>query len=102
MRETYFQYKYVLLEDKKVVAWEEGVNRIADLDALPEVTDKQALSKLTEKQIIPGTNASQIKHCQFDDRWEEYTVRFTLFDPLYKTGDQMYLVTNTLAGQEQV
>ena len=39
VRESYFEYKYVLLENDKVVSWEEGVNRIADLDALPEVKD---------------------------------------------------------------
>ena len=39
VRESYFEYKYVLLENDEVVAWEEGVNRIADLDALPEVRD---------------------------------------------------------------
>lgn len=48
IRESYFEYKYVLLEEGKVVAWEEGVNRIADLDALPEVTDKAALKNMME------------------------------------------------------
>ena len=36
VRESYFEYKYVLLENDEVVGWEEGVNRIADLDALPQ------------------------------------------------------------------
>ena len=48
VRESYFEYKYVLLENEKVVAWEEGVNRIADLDALPEVKDKHALANMSE------------------------------------------------------
>lgn len=38
VRESYFEYKYVHLNEGEVVGWEEGVNRIADLDALPEIT----------------------------------------------------------------
>lgn len=69
VRESYFEYKYVLLQENQVIAWEEGVNRIADLDALPEVTDKLTLKNMID--IIPDTYSNKkIKHCQFNDRWE--------------------------------
>lgn len=45
-----------------MIAWEEGVNRIADLDALPEVTDKVSLKNMID--IIPDTYSNKkIKHC---------------------------------------
>ena len=45
VRESYFEYKYVLLEDDQVSGWEEGVNRIADLDHLPQITDFRSEKK---------------------------------------------------------
>ena len=101
VRESYFEYKYVMLEEDKVIAWEEGVNRIADLDALPEVTDKVALKNMIE--LIPKEfSTSKIKHCQFDDRWEEYIIRFTVFDPLYQPGDEMLLVPNAMTAMQTI
>lgn len=101
VHESYFEYKYVLLEQGKVIAWEEGVNRIADLDALPEVTDKVALKNMTE--LIPSAYAgNKIKHCQFNDRWQEYIIRFTVYDPLYQPGDQMLMVPSSLTAMDTV
>ena len=34
---NYFQYKYVLLDHGKIVKWESGIDRIADLDLLPDL-----------------------------------------------------------------
>ena len=36
---AYFQYKYALLDKEKsnLIAWERGIDRIADLDILPTV-----------------------------------------------------------------
>ena len=30
--------------------------------------------------------------------WQEYNIRFTLYDPLYENGDQMFLVPNPGSG----
>lgn len=35
-RENYFQFKYVLLSDMKLVHWERGIDRIADLEILAD------------------------------------------------------------------
>ena len=47
VRDSYFKYKYVLLDDnkEKVVGWENGVNRIADLDLLPELKDFKSIDQ---------------------------------------------------------
>lgn len=78
VRESYFEYKYVLLEDDKVNSWEEGVNRIADLDLLPEIKNFKDFEnktanigktnlKLTEDmQKIPDIYKNKkVKHCLF-------------------------------------
>lgn len=117
VRESYFEYKYVLLENDKVVAWEEGVNRIADLDALPEVKDfkdiemanstpnmaKNNLNLNQQKLMLPDEYKNkQVKHCQFKDLWEQYVVRFSIFDPLYQKGDEMYLQPSSLSGMDSI
>ena len=33
----YFKYKYVLLKNDEIEKWESGIDRIADLELLPEV-----------------------------------------------------------------
>ena len=75
VNKPFFEYKYVLLMDGQVTGWEEGVNRIADLDALPEVKDPGALiqikEKPTHKNLTPDElRRKNVKHCQFDDHWE--------------------------------
>lgn len=42
MQESRFEYKYVLLneDDQENIQWEQGVNRIADLNILPNMVRK--------------------------------------------------------------
>ena len=63
-----FMYKYVVCANNKILNWEDGCNRIADLDTMPK-TDTY----------------------NFHDVWESYKVKFTLYDALYLPGDTMYL-----------
>ena len=51
-----FQYKYVLLweEDKQLIKWEKGINRIGDLAVLPSISPKdpeykQIVNSVTKK-----------------------------------------------------
>lgn len=85
-----------------MIAWEEGVNRIADLDALPEVTDKLTLKKMSDLMPDAISTNSKVKHCQFSDRWEQYKIRFTLFDPLYEAGDTMVLVPSSMSFTDSI
>jgi len=32
----YFQYKYAAIQDRKIVGWERGVDRISDLIIMPD------------------------------------------------------------------
>lgn len=52
VNKPYFQYKYVLLQEGEVSGWEEGVDRIADLDALPQVSNTLALKSMGD--LIPA------------------------------------------------
>lgn len=45
---------------------------------------------------------SKVRHCQFDDRWEEYKIRFTLYDPLYEAGDSMVLVPSSMSFSDSI
>jgi hypothetical protein len=36
----HFSYKYVLMEEEAIIKWENGIDRIADLELLPELSEK--------------------------------------------------------------
>lgn len=97
-----FQYKYVLLENDEMVKWEEGCNRIADLDALPEMPKVSTTPSMMIKLQDEKTDAKvqSAKHVAMADEWEQYKVRFTLFDPLYLQGDEMWMKPNPLSQLE--
>lgn len=80
----YFEYKYALFGvNGSLEFWEIGINRIADLETLP----------CDEKKDATGA-----KNIFITDVWEEYKLRFTLFDPLYERGDQMVLCPSKESG----
>jgi len=39
-QQPHFTYKYVLMEDDEILKWESGIDRIADLELLPDLTKK--------------------------------------------------------------
>lgn len=80
----YFEYKYALFGVQgELEFWENGINRIADLETLP---------------FEDATSSSGIKHIFISDVWEEYKLRFTLYDPLYERGDQMVMCPSDNSG----
>ena len=42
MSDSVFQYKYVLVDEEGSIEWEVGVNRIADLNILPQVKEVES------------------------------------------------------------
>ena len=73
----FFTYKYVLWDKNsdKLISWERGIDRIADLEVLPHVVN----SKL-------GFNFNQVtgkdmKHCEIDDIYEAFTCVFSVNFP---------------------
>ena len=63
------------------------MNRIADLNILP----------FYQIESNPGTASSEngqpikLKHVILNDIWQQYCVRFTLFDPEMQASDKMIL-----------
>ena len=99
---TYFQYKYVVLKNNVVVHWEDGLNRIADLEALPEISSEtndfvskqqSKISKnITSMKGKSGLNTqdkwsqeignvNNVKNVFLYDEWETYTLKLSIFEP---------------------
>jgi hypothetical protein len=70
-------------DKKDMVKWEAGIDRIAELRLLPEITAP------VRKIVQGGTGSSDLfmqkmdlKHVELYDEWETFMVRFTIFYPL--------------------
>lgn len=72
----FFQYKYIIHKDGKLVRWEDGVDRIADCEILPEMTTSSG--RFYSHQTYPGPN---VKMCELLDTWEKYQIKFSCFSP---------------------
>lgn len=84
----YFEYKYALFGvDGQLEIFENGINRIADLETLPSQDTGTSLKQSGQPKLI-----------YIHDVWETYNIRFTLFDPLYEHGDMMFMVPNPGSG----
>ena len=74
-----FFYKYVLLDEGKMVKWEMGIDRIADLSILPEKSkDRDA------------------RHYEMNDVWQQFSIRFSVFDPFGDANDSLWLESPTV------
>ena len=62
--------------DKKLLNWERGVDRIADLSILPSISILN--NKVFDKMVPIGKN---YKNVEINDLWEKFTVSFTVFHP---------------------
>ena len=79
--DPYFFYKYQFTdeEDEELLVWERGIDRIADLRILP---CKQA----------------EYKEVTLTDTWEQFQIRFTVFDAFHKAGDKISLMQGLMEG----
>ena len=57
----YFQYKYVIMEDDQDLKWENGMNRIADLEMLASSTAKTN-EFLVQQQKMMKERLSKMQH----------------------------------------
>ena len=82
--QRHFCYKYRVLEDNEVRHWEDGIDRICQPELLPEKVSGG-----------PGVSSSlattNVKNVYCHDTWETYHVHFSVFDPLFTPGDEMWL-----------
>ena len=60
-----FHYKYVLLENGMAKKWESGVDRVADLRLLPEIS-------------YPIYSENLAKQIELYDEWESYKINFSI------------------------
>lgn len=95
-----FAYKYVLMDNEmtEMVKWESGIDRIAELPLLSELTEEerqrpivfptaadQTVAKAgiyrADESKLPKTKLS-IKYVELNDEWESYMIRYTVFYPM--------------------
>lgn len=95
-----FTYKYVLMDNEmtEMVKWESGIDRIAELPLLTELTQEEiqrpivfptaadqtvateAVYKADDSKV-PKTNLP-IKYVELNDEWESFMIRYTIFYPM--------------------
>lgn len=87
----YFQYKYALLEKNgtELINWEKGVDRLADLEIMPDHTQAKQTSLYNTplsgpelSQMNNQSTTSGIKQVQYNDVWEQYNMSFTIWHPI--------------------
>ena len=89
-QQPHFTYKYVLMEDDEILKWESGIDRIADLELLPDLTKKTSdFVKKQQQMLVEKVQhlenkihlVNQIKNVVINDEWETYSINFTVFQP---------------------
>ena len=65
------------------------MNRISQLDF---IQDNQHIS----------LKEGDTKNIHIEDIWEQFKIRFTLFDPLYEEGDQMWMKPDSKSGYQSL
>ena len=74
----HFQYKYVLLHKlDEPKAWENGLNRIADLRLLSDLKQQ--------------SGAEDFKTLELMDRWNQFCVKFSVMYPSLGYGEKIYI-----------
>ena len=62
-----------------MVKWEMGIDRIADLSILPE-----------------KSKGKEVRHYELNDVWQQFNVRFSVFDAFGDANDSLWLESPTL------
>jgi hypothetical protein len=80
--------------------WESGIDRIADLRILPEISKSNAsyIKGLSNDQT---TYYGDIKHYEINDEWETFNVKFSVFYPIEDPNEEIYLSTDR-AGEKLI
>lgn len=90
---SFFTYKYVVMKQDKAVKWEQGPNRIADLNILPDrsrilaqfsgtnksrsIDSHYRLAEHESSHSQSQFSQNSIKAVILKDEWEHFTVRFS-------------------------
>lgn len=75
----FYRYKYVLFDSnqKALIQWERGIDRIADLGVLDQIDRIPGTSRIVHRTL----GNKPLKSCELEDEWEEFTVEFTVNHP---------------------
>ena len=95
----YFSYKYVIMKDndRELEMWERGVDRVADLEILPEETGPAAgvSYDVKAKNYQSESALARVKRVQLADEFEKYSVHFSVMNPKDAGTDEMIMEENS-------
>ena len=87
----HFTYKYVIMQDDYPIKMEDGLARIADCEALPELKSStqefvQKQQQRVQEKFETMTNKkldkiNKIKNMVLNDEWEIYMLKLSVFEP---------------------
>jgi hypothetical protein len=87
----HFTYKYVIMQDDYCIKMEDGLARIADCEALPELKSStqefvQKQQQRVQEKFETMTNKkldkiNKIKNMVLNDEWEIYILKLSVFEP---------------------
>jgi len=88
----FFTYKYLALGDNRttLIGWERGVDRIADLEVLPNLE----FSEYGQLNLQGKYKGREVKNVEINDDWENFIVKFSVSHPVDESGDQLSLEGN--------
>ena len=96
----YFSYKYATLDENcsQLIGWERGVDRIADLEVMPDYRSTGGVGNLNSQDLM-YQSANQIlsqkrgdftmKQCHYNDEYESYQISFMVSHPKEDMSDEM-------------
>lgn len=93
----FFSYKYVIMKEggRELEMWERGVDRVADLEILPEETGPAVSYDVSAKNYQSERAYDRVKRVQLNDEFEKYTVHFSVMNPKDAGTDEMIMEENS-------
>ena len=98
---SYFKYKYVVVQDKtRIIEWEQGIDRIADCAVLPSVDQGDGEAPLYEA-MSNNSKPKKAKIVEIKDIWEQMLIKFTIFSPINEFEEEQMFINTTINGGTQ-
>jgi hypothetical protein len=89
LNKPYFLYKYVIMEKGEPKIWEQGPNRLADLNVLQDknpligrVSSQASMGGKGPRERSSSPTHKQNKFCEINDEWEYFKIKFSINDPI--------------------
>lgn len=75
-----------------MISWERGVDRVADLEIMPDARNIHEFANTTELFYKMETNKDtgmRVKNVQLNEEWEKFWVSFMIFHPSEDNYDEL-------------